>query len=566
MSRDTLKTIALGGSILILLLIQYFSLGRIVDVGDGIAHYQVARDAFQHPELFLNTWGRPFFTLLMSIPAQFGMHAIILINILFATLTAILLYQVAIAVGINNGWLAPLLLITSHSTWNTIFAGLTEPLFLLLTVYSALLIIQNKRKFAYFIFGTMILTRPESVIMVPTLFIVDVIHNRPRIKELINAIIWATSIPLLYTVIGVIMFNKDWLYLIRSTSNHVAGDIYGFGNLNHFYIKRLEITSNAIYLFSLLGIIIAIYRRYWILLITTTGGILIIVLHSILWTLGLLGSAGLTRMLSTALPFICLAAVYSLMFSKHKLLMQLGIVLILINHSTNFIKQFNYLNTKDSKQELAIDFLQKLQNKEQIQKNKWYVHWSFLRQVLEIELNDKKYPHLWDLKTLKPSTNLSVNDIIIHDNFTGNREGLTPIEWLKSDRRLSLIQTASDTKSGLQLMAFKVLNLTDTLLTWKKGDILNNNPRFKINRDSSLTIDTRVRPYKIIEQHISKNGTLSILLDFSSNAQATIQNNEKFTTINLPWKGDFNVEKGVFEIYIKGEEEVQLNEIKIIRF
>lgn len=565
MSRHTLKIIALGGSILLLLLSQYFTLGRIVDVGDGIAHYQLARDAFQQPELFFNTWGRPFYTLLMSFPAQFGMGAVIFSNILIATLTAILLYQLTKDVGISNGWLAPLLLITSHSTWNTIFAGLTEPLFLLLTVYSTILIIQNKRNFAYILFGTMVLTRPEAVITVPTLFTVDLIHNRPKLKELIQTIIWALSIPLLYTALGVFMYNKDWLYLIRSTSNHDAGDIYGFGNLNHFYIKRLEITSNVIYLFSLIGILFAIYKRHWTLLITSLGGILIIVLHSLLWTFGLLGSAGLTRMLSTALPFICLAAVYPLNFIRYKWIMQLCIGLILISHSTNFIKQFKYLNTKDSKQELAIDFINQLRNKEQIQNNNWFVHWSFLRQELNIELNDKKYHHLWDLKTLKPSTNLSMNDIIIHDNFTGNREGLTPIEWLKSDRRLRLIQSAFDTQTGLQLTAFKVLDLSDTLLTWNKGDILNNNPRFKLNTDSTLTIDTRTLPYKLISQNISKDQKIFVSLKFSSNAQATIINNENVTNLNLPWQGDFSVEKGSFEIYIKGENEVHLHEITIIK-
>jgi Gpi18-like mannosyltransferase len=187
MSAHPLKLVALGASILTVLLFQFFHLGRILDTGDGIAHYQVARDAIHNPELFLNTWGRPFFTLLMSIPSQFGMDAIILINILIATLTAVLLYQVAILLGINNGWLAAVLLITSQSTWNTIFAGLTEPLFLLLSVSSILLIVQNKRNFAYFLLGILILTRPEAIIIAPLTFTIDIFHNRPVFIAIIKA-------------------------------------------------------------------------------------------------------------------------------------------------------------------------------------------------------------------------------------------------------------------------------------------------------------------------------------------------------------------------------------------
>src|SRR3990172_3460669 len=43
---------------------------------DDIGHYLIARDAPARPELFLNVWGRPLFTLAYAIPAQFGFPAV----------------------------------------------------------------------------------------------------------------------------------------------------------------------------------------------------------------------------------------------------------------------------------------------------------------------------------------------------------------------------------------------------------------------------------------------------------------------------------------------------------
>jgi hypothetical protein len=414
------------------------------------------------------------------------------------------------------------------------------------------LIVQNKRNFAYFLLGILILTRPEAIIIAPLTFTIDIFHNRPVFIAIIKAIIFAVSLPLIYTAIGVLLVDKEPYFLFTSSNNQVAGNIYGFGNFLHFYTKRLEITSNAVLFSSLIGLILALYKRERILLLFWTGGFFIILLHSLLWKFGLLGSAGLTRMLSTSLPLICLVAVYPLNFSNSKWILSFFIFLIFFNHSYKLYDRFNYFKSADSKQEITYEFVRKLRSKEKIENHNCYVHWSFLRHVLEIELNDEKYPHLWDLKTLKPSTNLVANDIIIHDNFTGYREGLTPIEWLKSDRRLKMILQTFDDKTGLELTAFKVLKPSDTILTWNKGDMLNNNPRFLLNSDGSLTIDTRTKPYKLISQNISKPQNLNITVNCSPNAYATIQNNGKKTYLKLPFKGAYRAQSGDFEMYIRG--------------
>src|SRR5262245_13417487 len=54
---------------------------------DDLDHYFMARAALRQPEFFLNPWGRPAFTVLYALPAQFGFTAIRIATALIATIT-----------------------------------------------------------------------------------------------------------------------------------------------------------------------------------------------------------------------------------------------------------------------------------------------------------------------------------------------------------------------------------------------------------------------------------------------------------------------------------------------
>ena len=60
----------------------------ILESGDGIQHYQIARYAWQHHELFLHSWGKPLFTLLSSPFAQLGIWGMTIFNALCFVATA----------------------------------------------------------------------------------------------------------------------------------------------------------------------------------------------------------------------------------------------------------------------------------------------------------------------------------------------------------------------------------------------------------------------------------------------------------------------------------------------
>ena len=78
----------------LLIALQWLSTG-IDGETDSITHYQIARYAFKYPHFFLDTWGKPLFTILSSPLAQFGYSGAVLFNLICGLLSAWLAYLIA---------------------------------------------------------------------------------------------------------------------------------------------------------------------------------------------------------------------------------------------------------------------------------------------------------------------------------------------------------------------------------------------------------------------------------------------------------------------------------------
>src|SRR6185436_3237063 len=83
------------------ILINALRSGGFSGGSDEIAHYQIARYSWQYPELLLNHWGKPFYTLISSSFAQFGIPGMKVMNALLGFLTALLTYAIARHTGIS---------------------------------------------------------------------------------------------------------------------------------------------------------------------------------------------------------------------------------------------------------------------------------------------------------------------------------------------------------------------------------------------------------------------------------------------------------------------------------
>lgn len=270
-------------------------------------HYQIARYAPQHPYLFLNTWGKPLFTTLASLPAQLGFYGMVGFNLLVGGATVF--YGMRLLP--KNSWLGlawPIWLLSSHLYLHTIIGGLTEPLFGLLVVMALYFAIQQKWKTLAIILGLSFFARPESVVLIPFGGLYFLMHRKWKESLLI-------AVPfVLVSLIGWPIYKDFFWYLTHQTYTGAA-DIYGKGPWNHFLINLPQIYGwpllIGLALLPFVAIVNKIFHRtkttfanrtYLMLAFLPTIGILL--LHSYLWWQGAKGSYGLLRVMATTIPAV----------------------------------------------------------------------------------------------------------------------------------------------------------------------------------------------------------------------------------------------------------------------
>src|SRR5688572_18213389 len=78
------------------------------DAGDSIYHYLYAHYSFTHPELLLDHWAKPLFTLISSPFAYFGFEGMKVMNTIIMVFTAWIGYLVAKKLELKNSYLIPL--------------------------------------------------------------------------------------------------------------------------------------------------------------------------------------------------------------------------------------------------------------------------------------------------------------------------------------------------------------------------------------------------------------------------------------------------------------------------
>jgi len=154
-----------------------------VDVGDGIMHFYISQASWLKPELFLHHWGKPFFILLSSGFAQFGLNGVVVFNVLVFFFTCLFAFKIADKKEISN-WITalfPLLLLQASDYTSTVLAGLTEPLFNLALMASFLLFIHKKFLWFAVLVSLMPFMRSEGQLPLMLAVIMLIIHKQYRV-------------------------------------------------------------------------------------------------------------------------------------------------------------------------------------------------------------------------------------------------------------------------------------------------------------------------------------------------------------------------------------------------
>lgn len=298
--HKNLHTAILAGAVVLLWLV-HFILPALPDPGDGVYHYQIARFSWQHPELLLDHWGKPLFTILSSPFAQLGFHGMVLFNLILFAISA---YALNRAIG-PRPWSLPLIMVLmlfSPMYLKMIYAGMTEVLFATVAVVSVALTYKKRFLVGAIIASFLPYCRPEYVVLIPLLTLWLAYQKQ-----------WK-AIPMLLT--GSILFALfgwallgDPLWYIHNDPYTGAADIYGSGSPWHFVLSAQRIWGLPFILLFLVGVVRMFFcyreenaRFLFMLSFGPTIGVLFV--HSLLWWQGSRGSLGLVRVLATVVPLM----------------------------------------------------------------------------------------------------------------------------------------------------------------------------------------------------------------------------------------------------------------------
>jgi ABC-type cobalt transport system substrate-binding protein len=282
--------------------------------GDNIAHYFIARYAYKYPELFLNPWGRPFYTIFSSPFAQFGLHGSMAFNVILGTLTAWLSWRTAKKLDLSPAWIVPVIVCFTPLYFIMIPTALTEILFSFILVLAIYLFFSSRLILSAVVLSFIPFARSEGYILLP-IFILAFLFRKK-------------FVPIPFLATGTIIFNgigwiafKDPLWVIHAFPYAVHHSIYDkTGPLFNFLVQRdmiLGLPVEIIFIAGTLALVIQMFSKdqkkrnqgWYEFLLIFLPFFIYTAFHAYVYWKGAGGSLGLIRVLAAVLP---LAAIIGL--------------------------------------------------------------------------------------------------------------------------------------------------------------------------------------------------------------------------------------------------------------
>jgi Gpi18-like mannosyltransferase len=300
------------------------------DAGDGLQHYIMARYSWLHPYLLLDSWGKPFYTLISSPFAQFGLSGSIFFNIMCGIGSAYFVYKLSKKIQLENAWMVIPFVLFSPGYFPTLNSGLTEPFFSFILVASAYGFVCKKYGISCILISFLPFVRTEGFFILP-LFLIVLLYRRRFFEILLLG--FGT---LVYSLIGKFFLNDFFWIVNQNPYNGSNKEIYGHGEITHFIANHNYLLGTILLIFFLAGIvgfftkILSIKRNNIQIKDTFLAEEFILIMgsfifylaaHSIMWWKGWANSLGMLRVMAGVLPcasILCLRGFNMLLFDKFK--------------------------------------------------------------------------------------------------------------------------------------------------------------------------------------------------------------------------------------------------------
>lgn len=313
---------AIGGVALILYLLLWYRAEWPAGGQDSWNHLLYARWSLLHPELILDQWGKPMFTI-PAIPFSYlGIQGLYLMNITCTLLAGWMVYQTARKMGMRLPWMAAAFFFFQPVVFGNVISGLTEPINAFALAAVCYLFAAKRINSASILASFLPFFRTEGFIILAAILLYLVVRRYWR------------QIPLLLT--GTVIFSViaalitgNWLWII-SDNPYFKFESQGtfdpgHGDPFHYIRNQRHITGIIVGLLVVMSLIwlaahiVYLLKRkapeersrfsFWLLapiFVSYFGA------HSYIWWKGEFGSHGLLRVFFVIAPIAALLALYAL--------------------------------------------------------------------------------------------------------------------------------------------------------------------------------------------------------------------------------------------------------------
>ena len=432
------------------------------DSGDGVSHYLISRYSWHHHHLFIDDWGKPFFTMLSSPFAQFGLKGITFFNILCGLAASYFAYKIAVKLAIPLPYLAIVFTFSAPIYISVVNSGLTEPLFSLMLIFCIWLIINERYYLSAIVFSFLPYVRPECIFVLP-IFIFYYLLKR---KYLANFLLPVGTIVI--SIFG-FFYYKNLLWLISQNpyatgaSSQVYGDLKGnlFSYIGHYH----DITGRALAVLIVSGILWLIGAEYFARPKTQGAAnyfmeeiflifgcfVNIVLCHTVVWATGLHPTLGMLRFMSPLIPLASIIGLRGLQLINQipdiikaprlkPIIASCFVVAILYSPYTLWYKIPFQLDPEQVVIKKATDWYKQTPN---TGKKVFYLA-PYITPCLNIDPYDtSKHEELWSMNPQRPDLNMPHGSILIWDSHFGPNEGRMKLDTLIKNPNLTLLQKFS---------------------------------------------------------------------------------------------------------------------------
>ncbi len=427
------------------------------DDGDSISHYYYNRYALRYPDFFIHHWAKPVFVTLSFLFAQFGFFGQKIFNTIVVIVAAYLSYRLAKALKIKHPELAiPILMLMPYYVQESL-SGLTEPLFSLLAVLAVLLLVKKKNIAAAILLSFLPFSRPEGLFFIALGGVYFIITARQGWKYLPLL----TTGHIFYSLLGAIVFEKDWLWVFTENPNAALAPTYNqVGEWIHYIKGILSITNIPMYILFWLGCLVTGYRIFQeklhahlsiARLLVLTGIFTVIGAHTIFWKFGLFKSFGLIRNILTVAPLMAVIVLTGINFitvwikpPRWKTFAYTIILGTLIGYNFSASKytyrypeDFNLSPLQVLAEEVSVYLKTEFPN------SVYYYYYPYFSMALGIDHFDDEYHKHLDAAIQHQS--IPPDAVVIWDDWYAPMDGKVPLSMLEDHPDLRFLKAFSTT-------------------------------------------------------------------------------------------------------------------------